>query len=196
MSKQAKSSKTTKNTGKPKSTRAKSAKSTRPKKLSFWSKLWRVVLSIIIPLGGGVLIAFFTRDAMAKFGSFNLPPLAPPAWLFPVAWTALYVLMGFACALIWLQYHSARKKADGQMARSALIIYAIQLIFNFAWTPFFFILELLWFSFGWLVIMWLLILALVIKSHAISRSAFWMLLPYLIWCTFAIYLNLGIAILN
>ncbi|MBQ9017668.1 tryptophan-rich sensory protein [Candidatus Saccharibacteria bacterium] len=74
--------------------------------------------------------------------------------------------------------------------------FPIQLVFNFAWTPFFFALDLFWLAFVWLLVMWALVLALVIISHKISRPAFWMLLPYLLWCTFAAYLNCGIAILN
>ncbi|MBR2710241.1 tryptophan-rich sensory protein [Candidatus Saccharibacteria bacterium] len=68
--------------------------------------------------------------------------------------------------------------------------------FNFAWTPFFFVLDLSWFAFIWLLIMWALVLVLVIISCKISKPVFWMLLPYLLWCTFAAYLNCNIAILN
>lgn len=165
-------------------------------KLSTWSKIWRISLAIIIPLGGGMIISLFTRNAMTKFGTFNQPPLAPPAILFPIAWTILYVLMGLASYFIWRKSYASRKNADKSLNRAALIIYATQLVFNFAWTPFFFVLDLFWFAFIWLLIMWALVLVLVIISYRISKPAFWMLLPYLLWCTFAAYLNCGIAILN
>lgn len=165
-------------------------------KLSTWSKIWRISLAIIIPLGGGLIISLFTRNAMTKFGTFNQPPLAPPAILFPIAWTILYVLMGIASYFIWKKSYASRKNADKSLNRIALIIYATQLVFNFAWTPFFFVLDLFWFAFIWLLIMWALVLVLIIISYKISRPAFWMLLPYLLWCTFAAYLNCGIAILN
>ena len=165
-------------------------------KTSTWGKVWRIALAIAVPLGGGLIISLFTRNAMTKFGRFNQPPLSPPAILFPIAWTILYVLMGLASYYIWKKGHDSRKKSDKSLSRTTLIIYAIQLAFNFVWTPLFFIFDLFWFAFVWLLIMWALVLALVIISYKISKPAFWMLLPYLLWCTFAAYLNCGIAILN
>jgi len=164
------------------------------KKLTTWGKTWRIALSIAVPLGGGLIISLFTRDAMSKFGTFNQPPLAPPAWLFPVAWTILYILMGLASYFIWLRSHSDRKLA--KCGKFALFIYGAQLIFNFIWTPLFFSIGWYWFAFGWLLAMWLLIIILMVKAFKISRAAFFMLLPYILWCTFAAYLNCGIAILN
>ena len=175
---------------------SKTSSQSKSTKLSTWGKIWRIALAIIVPLGGGLIISLFTRNAMTKFGTFNQPPLAPPAILFPIAWTILYVLMGLASYFIWQKSHDSRKKSDKSLSKTALIIYAIQLVFNFAWTPFFFVFDLFWFAFIWLLIMWGLVLALVIISHKISKPAFWMLLPYLFWCTFAAYLNCDIAILN
>ena len=165
-------------------------------KLSTWGKIWRIALAIAVPLCGGFIISLFTRDAMSKFGSFNQPPLAPPAWLFPVAWTVLYVLMGLASYFIWKKGYDSRKAADKSASKTALIIYGIQLVFNFVWTPLFFSLGWYWPAFAWLLVMWALIIVLMMKAYRISRPAFWMLLPYIIWCTFAAYLNCGIAILN
>lgn len=165
-------------------------------KLSTWGKIWRIALAIAVPLCGGFIISLFTRDAMSKFGSFNQPPLAPPAWLFPVAWTVLYVLMGLASYFIWKKGYDSRKAADKSASKTALIIYGIQLVFNFVWTPLFFSLGWYWPAFAWLLVMWALIIVLMMKAYKISRPAFWMLLPYIIWCTFAAYLNCGIAILN
>lgn len=168
----------------------------KTKNLTTWGKVWRIALSILVSLGGGLIISLFTRDAMMKFGALNQPPLSPPAWLFPVAWTILYTLMGLASYFIWKKGFGSRKVADKKASRTALVIYAVQLVFNFVWTPFFFVLDWFWFAFGWLIAMWVLILALVIITYKISKPAFWMLLPYLLWCTFAAYLNCGVAILN
>lgn len=165
-------------------------------KLSTWGKIWRIALAAAVPLCGGFIISLFTRDAMSKFGSFNQPPLAPPAWLFPVAWTVLYVLMGLASYFIWKKGYDSRKAADKSASKTALIIYGIQLVFNFVWTPLFFSLGWYWPAFAWLLVMWVLIIVLMMKAYRISRPAFWMLLPYIIWCTFAAYLNCGIAMLN
>lgn len=166
------------------------------RKLSNLNKAWRIALAIAVPLGGGFIISLFTRDAMSKFSSFNQPPLAPPAWLFPVAWTILYILMGVASYLIWEKGHNANAPADKTASKTALIIYAVQLVFNFIWTPLFFSLGWHWFAFIWLMVMWVLIIVLTSQTRKISRFAFWMLIPYIIWCTFAAYLNCGIAILN
>lgn len=173
-------------------------KSPKTKKtaLTTWGKVWRIALAIIIPLGGGFVVSLFARDTMMKFGAFNQPPLSPPAWLFPVAWTILYTLMGLASYFIWRKYRDAKKSTERSAAKTALIIYFVQLAFNFVWTPLFFILDWFWAAFAWLLIMWILIIALMIKTYKISRPAFWMLLPYLLWCTFATYLNCGVAILN
>ncbi|MBR2839895.1 tryptophan-rich sensory protein [Candidatus Saccharibacteria bacterium] len=168
----------------------------KTQKLSTWDKIWRITLAIAVPLGGGFIISLFTRDAMSKFGSFNQPPLAPPAWLFPVAWTILYVLMGLASYFIWKKGYDSRKSADKSASKTALIVYGIQLVFNFVWTPLFFSLGWYWPAFVWLLVMWILVVILMVKAYKISRPAFWMLLPYIIWCTFAAYLNCGIAILN
>lgn len=158
-------------------------------------KVWRIWLAIAVPLGGGLLISLLTQDAMGKFNAMEQPPLAPPAWLFPVAWTILYVLMGVASYLIW---HAGRqgKKMDKQIAKTALWIYGIQLVFNFAWTLFFFNLGWYWFAFAILMVMWCLEIALLCLAKKVSTGAFWCLLPYLLWTTFAAYLNIMIAILN
>lgn len=164
-------------------------------KLTAFGKIWRLALCIAAPLGGGFLISLLTRDAMGQFGSFNQPPLAPPAWLFPVAWTILYILMGLASYLICLVYMNG-KKSEKMPARNALIIYSVQLVLNFMWTPIFFNAGLYWLAFAVLVAMWALEIALLAKSYKLSRAAFWCLLPYLLWTTFAAYLNIGIAVLN
>lgn len=171
-------------------------KKSKSTKLSIWGKIWRIALAIAVPLGGGLIISLFTRDAMSKFSSFNQPPLAPPAWLFPVAWTILYVLMGLASYFIWKKGYDSKKAAARSASKTTLIIYAIQLVFNFVWTPLFFSLGWYWPAFIWLMVMWVLIIVLMVRTYKISRPAFWMLLPYIIWCTFAAYLNCGIAILN
>lgn len=165
------------------------------KKNSTFGKIWRIALCILVPLGGGLVISLLTRDTMEKFGTFNQPPLAPPAWLFPVAWTILYVLMGVASYLIYTKYRDG-KKAEKSLAKTALIVYGIQLVLNFIWTPLFFTAGLYWVAFAVLMLMWIAEIVLLVLAFKTSRAAFWCLLPYLIWTTFAAYLNIGIAILN
>lgn len=165
------------------------------KKLTTFGKVWRLAVCIAVPLGGGFLISLLTRNAMDQFGALEQPPLAPPAWLFPVAWTILYVLMGVASYLIYLSMVKG-KKAEYKIGVAALVIYGVQLLFNFVWTPLFFNAGMYWVAFGILVVMWGLEIALLILAFKVNRAAFWCLLPYILWTTFAGYLNASIAVLN
>lgn len=149
-----------------------------------WKKL---ILCIAIPLAVGGLAGFLTRNGMETFQSLNKPALSPPGWLFPVVWTILYILMGIASYLIL---------TSEKTNQSALVFYGIQLIFNFFWSIIFFNFEAYLFSFIWLVILWILILATMILFFRISEPAGYLLLPYLLWVTFAGYLNFYIYLLN
>lgn len=172
----------------------KNRKTSKPS-LSTWGKIWRIMLAIAVPLGGGIIVSLFTRSAMDTFGRLNQPPLSPPAILFPIAWTILYVLMGLASYIIWLNSVSKNGKTNRE-GKVALTIYGVQLALNFAWSPLFFNAGLYWFAFAWLMVMIIFIIALMAKTFKISRAAFFMLLPYILWCCFAAYLNCGIALLN
>ena len=153
-----------------------------------FKKILKVGLFIAIPLLIGGLSALITMGNMQLFDSINKPPLAPPKWLFPVVWTILYIMMGIASYFLY--------KADSEEGREALVLYGIQLFFNFWWSIIFFNLKAYWFAAIWLFTMWIIILILLIKSKKIDVRSFWLLLPYFLWTTFAFYLNVGIAILN
>lgn len=174
----------------------------KTKKLTVWGKIWRIAVAIIIPLAVGGVSAALTMDAMKKFGDFNQPPLSPPALAFPIAWTILYVLMGVASYLIVMAIRTNKGKRSSESVKkvktgkAALVLYGVQLVFNFLWSIFFFKLELRWFALGWIIVMWAMILALTILAHRLNKGAFWCLLPYLLWVTFATYLNAGVAALN
>ena len=151
-------------------------------------KIGKIALFIAIPLIVGGISALITMNQMELFETVAKPPLAPPKWLFPVAWTILYILMGIASYFLYI--------ADSEESKEALTLYWVQLFFNFFWSIIFFNLQAYWFAAIWLFIMWIIILILLIKSYKIDKRAFWLLLPYFLWTTFAFYLNVGIAILN
>jgi benzodiazapine receptor len=152
---------------------------------------WKTLLiCIAIPLIVGGIAAFISKDSMRVFETLNKPPLSPPGWIFPVAWTILYTLMGIASYLIVTS--GVPKKSISKAAK----LYGVQLFFNFLWTLLFFNLGLYFFAFIWLVLLWLLILATMISFAHISKPAMYLMLPYLLWVTFAGYLNLGIALLD
>ncbi len=145
-------------------------------------------ISIIIPLAVGMISAALSRNNMAVFAEINKPPLAPPGWLFPVAWTILYILMGIACARIFL--------SGDPSSRTILIVYGLQLFFNFFWCIFFFNMGKYWFSATWLLVMWILILVFILMSRKVDMIACACFVPYIVWSTFAMYLNVGVALLN
>lgn len=151
---------------------------------------WKeMIICIAIPLLVGGLAAFLTKDSMAIFATVNKPPLSPPGWLFPVVWTILYILMGIASYLV------LRQGPNKDVTR-ALIVYGIQLLFNFCWSIIFFNMEAYLLAFIWLVALWLLILLAIKLFDQVSSAAGWLLIPYFAWVSFAGYLNLGISLLN
>lgn len=149
-----------------------------------WKKL---VICLAIPLAVGIFSALLTRNSMETFAAINKPSTSPPAWLFPVVWTILYVFMGIASYLVVI---------SGKPNRTALTVYGIQLVFNFLWSIIFFNLALYLFAFIWLVLLWLLILITTDLFSHISIPAGYLMLPYLAWVTFAGYLNYAIYLLN
>ena len=149
-----------------------------------------LIIFILIPLLVGGLSALLTMGAMKDFALINKPPLSPPAWLFPVVWTVLYILMGISSYIIYTAPVSDEK------ALKALIPYGIQLIFNFFWSIIFFNLGWYLFAFIWLVIMLIFILITFKRFYEISKPAAVLLIPYILWTIFAGYLNFGIYLLN
>jgi len=150
----------------------------------------RLLACILIPLAVGGASAWLSRGSMKTFASLNQPPLSPPGWLFPVVWTILFLLMGLASYLVL----TAVKPR--QTVNSALRLYGIQLGVNFFWPLLFFNLSLFLFSLLWLILLWILVLATTVRFYRTSRAAGYLMLPYLLWTTFAGYLNAGVWLLN
>ena len=147
-------------------------------------------ICIAIPLMVGTLAGLLTRNSMEVFSLVEKPPLAPPAWLFPVVWTLLYVLMGISSYLI------LTSDAEFEEIAQAMRIYVYQLVVNFLWPTFFFNFRWYLFSFFWLVLLWVLVFVMIRRFYTISKPAAFLNIPYLIWLTFAGYLNFGIWWLN
>ena len=146
------------------------------------------IFSILLSLTVGGLSALATAGNMNIYDEITPPPLAPPGWLFPVVWTVLFILMGISAARIFTS--KSHKKDD------ALFVYAVSLALNFSWSIFFFNMQSFIVSFVILVALWLSIIITMIKYHKINQLAAWLQLPYLLWVTFAGYLNLAIIFLN
>lgn len=152
---------------------------------------WKQLIPcVLIPLAVGGAAAWVTRGNMEIFEYLRKPPLAPPGWLFPVVWTILYALMGIASYLI------LSSGAEMGEIRGALTFYGAQLAVNFVWPILFFNAMRFCAAFWWIVLLWVLVLATVLRFDRISAKARNLMLPYLVWVTFAAYLNFGIYRLN
>lgn len=154
-------------------------------------RLLTIMLFIAIPICVGLIASALTSDAMVAFNSMAKPPLAPPAMLFPIAWTILYVLMGLASYII---YKSNTKFEVMRFA--AMFLYGTQLFFNFIWSIIFFRESNYMGAFVWLICLWGLVLLMLLSYRKISKTAFFLTIPYILWLTFAGYLNISIALMN
>lgn len=138
----------------------------------------------------GLLSGWLTREGTAVYAqTIAKPPLAPPGWLFPVVWTILYALMGIGAARVYL--------APPSKARSlGLNLFVAQLVVNFFWSPIFFNLQAFGFAFFWLLLLWGLVFGMILAFRRVDPLAAKLQIPYLLWLTFAAYLNLGVWYLN
>lgn len=150
-----------------------------------WKQL---LISIAISLGTGTISGFLTQNSMEVYNQLKQPALSPPGWIFPIVWTILYILMGISAYLIY--------ESNSPNKEKALTIYGWQLFFNFLWSIIFFNLQSIPLAFLVLMILWLLIVAMIRAFKEINPLAAWLQIPYLLWVTFAGYLNLMLYILN
>ena len=147
------------------------------------------LIFLAIPLAVGGLAALFSAGSMDKFSALNQPPLSPPGWLFPIVWGILYILMGTASYIVY------SSDAPEISKKKALGLYLVQLGFNFLWPILFFTFGLCTAAAVLIVILWVLIL-LTLLFYRISKAAGYLIIPYLLWVTFAAYLNIAICIIN
>jgi translocator protein len=149
--------------------------------LVFW-----VGLCILVGLISGLRTR---REISGWYAGLRKPSFYPPNWIFGPVWTALYILMGVAAWMIWMQPVS-------QLRTYALIWFAIQLALNFLWSMIFFRWHAIAGALGELGFLWLAILATMVMFWEVRPLAGWLLVPYLAWVSFATALNLGIFRLN
>ena len=152
---------------------------------------WKPYLAwILLAEAAGALAGWLIRDDTALYSqAVAQPPLSPPAIVFPIVWTALYALMGVSAARVWLCPASKTR-------RRGLGIFLLQLAFNFFWSILFFSFRQFAAAFFWLAALWALILWMLLTFRKADRPAALLQIPYLLWVTFAGYLNLGVWLLN
>jgi benzodiazapine receptor len=138
----------------------------------------------------GAVPALLAGPDSAWFQQLTTPALYPPGWVFGVVWTALFTLLGIALALVWLA------GTDRRDVRVALGLFALQMTVNVAWTPAFFALENLLLGLAVIVSLWPLVLATIAAFAGVDRRAAGLLVPYLLWVTFAAVLNYQFWVVN
>ena len=150
------------------------------------SKFKTYFKAILVPLIVGAVIGVIMSGSI-DYESLKQPPLAPPSWLFPVAWTILYILMGVSFGIL---------EVNDVMDSKAKTIYYIQLGINALWSIIFFVLKARLFAFIWILILDIAVIAFLVVFYKRNKTAGRLQIPYLLWVLFASYLNLGVYLLN
>lgn len=145
-----------------------------------------LIFCLLTPLLTGAISSILTRDAMKQYFLMNKPALSPPGWLFPIVWTLLYIMMGIAFYLV------ITSQADKTLVRNAVLFFLAQLVMNFFWSILFFTFSRYLFSFIWLMGMWAVIIITTVFFFRINRASGFMMLPLILWTSFAAYLNFAV----
>lgn len=139
----------------------------------------------------GILATPFTISAIPTwYATLNKPPFSPPNWIFEPVWTLLYLLMGISAFLIW------QKGLHNMKVKKALGYFLLQLFFNFIWSVTFFGLHSPLLGLLDIVVLLVIVIITIVSFYKLSRSAAYLLIPYLLWLSFATILNLSIVVLN
>jgi tryptophan-rich sensory protein len=158
---------------------------------SKWINVLKLLVSICACLCAGLVGSFFTRTAVSIwYAALERPVFAPPNWVFGPVWTVLYIMMGIAAFLVW------KKGWEHREVKLGLITFLVQLILNAMWSIVFFGFESP--ISGVVVILGLLVVILftIIRFFRVSKVAGWLLVPYILWVSFAALLNISIWLLN
>ena len=151
------------------------------KTYTFWILLTETV---------GGLSGYLTREGSQAFSeTVQQPPLSPPAIVFPIVWGILYALMGISAARIWLSEPSAARNRS-------INLYIAQLVLNFFWSLIFFNLQVYGLAILWLLLLWGSVFLMILSFRNVDKPAAYLQIPYLLWLTFAAYLNYGVWYLN
>ena len=156
------------------------------KKSTFRVYLFFILLCELV----GIIAGALTRESTMLYAETIIkPPLSPAAIVFPIVWTVLYALMGIGAARVYLSNPSTERS-------KGLFFFLLQLTANFLWSFIFFRAQAFGFAFIWILFLWILILGMILNYSKVDKLAAYLQIPYLIWVTFAAYLNLGVFILN
>ncbi len=152
---------------------------------------WKLIVAVILCLMVGYIGSFATTPAIPTwYATLNKPPFSPPNWLFAPVWTTLYILMGISLYLVWTKGTKIKKNKE------AINLFLIQLGLNFLWSFIFFGFKNPSLAFLELVALWVVLLITILRFLKISKTAGYLLIPYILWVSFATILNLSIVLLN
>lgn len=151
-------------------------------------KILRLIVCLLIPLAVGGIAAFLTRDSMDVYENVTKPAGAPPGFIFPIAWTVLYILMGISLYLVY--------QSDSSFRSAGIVLFTVQLTMNFIWPLIFFNGTMYGVALIWLIALWGVILSMILVFYKVRPVSAWLQIPYLLWVAFAAYLNLGVAVMN
>jgi len=155
------------------------------------SNPFKLIIAIVVAELAGAIGAIFTIPAIPTwYATLIKSPLNPPSWVFAPVWNILFILMGIAAFLVW------KKGLNKKEVRVALIVFLVQLILNALWSVIFFGLHNPGAAFLEIIVLWLAILATIITFYKVSRGAAYLLIPYILWVTFAGYLTFSVWNLN
>ena len=150
----------------------------------------KLILCVLVCEVAGFIGSFFIAGAIPGWYAFlNKPSFNPPSWLFAPVWTILFLMMGVGLFLVW-QSRSDEKRKE------AIVMFFIQLALNAIWPVIFFGLHSPGISFSEIIILWFAIFGTIIAFYKISKTAAILLIPYIIWVSFAAILNYSIWLLN
>ena len=155
------------------------------------SAIWKIYgMFIVLTEAVGALSGFLTKEGTKAYEMYAAKPvLTPPGTVFPIVWGILYALMGISAGKVW--------QAMPSVARSrGLLLFAVQLAVNFCWSLLFFNAKVYGFAFVWLILLWGLILLMIRAFYMVNKTAAYLQIPYLLWVTFAGYLNFMVCQLN
>ncbi len=151
----------------------------------------KLVISVAIPLLAGVTSGFFTASGVGTwYQTIQKPSWNPPGWIFGPVWTTLYILMGIALYLVW------KSDAATAVKKTAILLFAIQLLLNFFWSFIFFNQHQVGWALVEILVMWVFILLTIFAFASVNKTAAWLLVPYISWVSFAFLLNYTIWKLN
>lgn len=151
----------------------------------------KLIISIVVCFAAAFIGSLFTTPAISTwYALLNKPPFTPPNWLFAPAWTILYLLMAVAAYLVWM------KGLGKKEVRIALGVFFVQLVLNGLWSALFFGLRSPLLGAIGIVALWAAIFLTIIYFFRVSKTAGWLLVPYVLWVSFAATLNFSVLILN